>query len=136
MIVRQFLFNVLTLSDWAISGDHPWAIRTIVENWIGPGYHLLEQFEKGDLEETCPNFFYAKSEIYGNASERRVSKSVRKTIACCEARNFPTTRGKRATEARYGSNQIKRLLIIRLMQKSLEPMKKAKVYSMLQAIPY
>ena len=61
LIVRQFLFNVLTLSDWVISEDHPWAVRTIVENWIGPGYHLLERFEKGDLEDICPNFVYAKS---------------------------------------------------------------------------
>ena len=104
MIVRQFLFNVLTLSDWVISEDHPWAVRTIVGNWIGPGYHLLERFEKGDLEDICPNFVYAESEIYGNASERRVSESVLKTIACCEARNPPTTREKRAIEARYGAN--------------------------------
>ncbi|OCL14145.1 hypothetical protein AOQ84DRAFT_371562 [Glonium stellatum] len=88
LVVREFLFNVLTLSDWAISEDHPSAVRATVENWIGPGYHLVERFEKNDLQDICPKTVYTKSHLYGHSSERRVSESVRKAVACCVRREI------------------------------------------------
>jgi hypothetical protein len=55
IIVRRYLYNVLTSTGWGISDKYPAAVRCTVESWYGNGGFFRAQCEEKDgLKCLCP----------------------------------------------------------------------------------
>ncbi len=92
----------------------------------------MNDSKRAILEDVCL-ILSTQNQIHDNASERRVFKPVRKTIACCVRREI--FRQLERKEQLIWSKSVKRLLFTGFMQKRMGANEERNVYSMAQSHP-
>lgn len=86
VLVRRFLYTVLTVEECGVSVGNPEVVRATVQAWIGLGRYLREKWERGRLEGICPERMWVERKDGEGCREEFIDEGVRKSVACCVRR--------------------------------------------------
>ncbi|KAF1846809.1 uncharacterized protein K460DRAFT_396118 [Cucurbitaria berberidis CBS 394.84] len=79
LVVRRYLYELLTRSGWGVSDRYPVAVRCTVNNWIGKGGYFKKMYCTMDgLNTICP-----RCGMDDKGIEVAFESSIRDTITAC-----------------------------------------------------